>query len=617
MGATPIYLQRGVALLLSLILGVMVKPTKSRRFPLLGKLYDVLVLVLAVLSFGYVIVNSATIPLEIGMRNTKTLIASVAGILVITELGRRWVPPSLTWLNLAVLAYALFGHLLPIPVFSHPKVAFEQLATYTMVSQEGILGVGVAVMVDIIFIFLVFSAMLKTTGIGTFFLDLARAAVGRYTGGPALAAVVGSSLFGMVSGSPVANVAAVGVITIPLMIGMGYSPVFAAAVESVASTGGQIMPPVLGSVAFFIAEVTGTPYVKIIKYAIIPALVYYGAAATGVWLEAKRLGLRGLPASELPNLRAVIKGGWYFLLPVAALVAFLVLGFTPQTSAWYATVVAACIAVLRKVRLRQFVEALAEAALNSLGVMMAVAVIGIFIASFALTGIAAKLVPYVSQVVETSYLLGMLIVAVFALILGLPLPPLPTYIVCYVALAPLIPVLASAVGIPRLAVHMFLFYYAAMAPLTPPIALAAFTASGIAQCDPMTPGWKGMLLALPGFAVPFLFLQHPELLLMGDLWPGLVTAMGKALLLMGLSALVAIGWLGRRLGIWYRLVAALSIVFLIVFPRWGVPVAVLVLALAVGPTVIGRFCACGRSRTRMVSASRPDVCRSAEGGDRS
>lgn len=367
MATTTTYFQRGLALLLSLVLGVLVKPTKSDRFPVLGRWYDALVVVLSVASFGYIVFNSTAIVGRIGAGNTYDFLASVVGLLVVMELARRWTPPSLSYLNLFFFAYALFGHLIPDSLFSHPPVSFEHLITYTMISQEGILGIGVAVMVDIIFIFLVFAAVLKVTGIGDFILNFAKAAVGRFTGGPALAAIVGSSLFGMVSGSPVANVAAVGTITIPLMMRTGYRPVFAAAVESVASTGGQIVPPILGSVAFFISEVSGTPYMKIIICAIIPALVYYLSAGFSVWLEAKRIGLSGLPKSELPVLREVLKSGWLCILPLVLLVVLLAMDFTPQRSAWYASLLAAAVGVIKRAGLRRFLDAMAEAAMGSLG----------------------------------------------------------------------------------------------------------------------------------------------------------------------------------------------------------------------------------------------------------
>ncbi len=579
-GSTPMYFQRGFALLLSLVLGVLYKPTQSTRLPTLARFYDILIIALSVAGFGYLMLNSTAIVGRIGAGNIYDLVSSLISFIVVMEVARRWTPPALMILVLAFAAYAFLGHLIPSRVIGHPRISGEQFFTYTMTSQEGILGSGVAVMVNVIFIFMVLSAVLKLTGIGEFILNISKALVGRFTGGPALAAVVGSSLFGMVSGSPVANVAAVGTITIPMMIRMGYNPFFAGAVEAVSSTGGQIMPPILGSVAFFISEVTGTPYIKIAVYSLIPALIYYGSVGLAVSLEAWRQGITGLPKSELPLVRDVMKKGWYSLIPLVALIVLLALDFTPQKAAWYAIITAVLIGVMKKAGWKKFVDAMVESAHSSLGVMIAVAAIGIVVASLALTGLAPKIATMVASVTQVYWMLGLLVIALFGIVLGMGLPPLPAYIVMFVAVARLIPYLGS-LGFNELSIHMFMFYYAALAPITPPVALAAYTAAGIANTDPFKVGWRAFGIALPAFALPFLFVQHEQLLLMGDLWPGILLPLLKALILIFAGSLTVIGWLIKPIGLLRRLASVVAVVLVILPVSWSWPLALLMVLLIV------------------------------------
>lgn len=591
LGILSTYAVRGLPLLICLVLGVVYKPTQSKKYPLLAKVFDGVVIALSIVTYGYIVVNSTTIIGRLGSANTADLVMAVAGSLVLLELARRWTPPVLIYVTLFFVAYTLYGYLIPSGILKVPRISFEQFLSYSMFSQEGILGVGVDVMVSLIYIFLLFSAMLRVTGIGDFLVDIAKAATGRFTGGPALAAVAGSALFGMVSGSPLAGAAAIGSITIPMMLNMGYTPFFAASVVAAATNGGQIMPPVLGSVAFFISEVTGTPYIQIVKYSIIPALIYFATAVFAVWLEAKRMGIKGLPASELPKISDVVKKGWYYALPLVLLVVLLVYGQTPQKAAFYSTLLAALIAIVKKVGAKKFFDVLVEAANSSVEIMILVAFCGIIVASIAITGLAPKAGALVTMLSGGNVVVALAVIAALAIILGLPLPPLPAFIVLYVISTKIVSYMGD-LGIPAMAIYMFMFYYCAMAPLTPPVSPPAFVTAGIAGTEPFPVSWRAFFMAVGGFATPFLFTQHPQLLLLGnDIWPGILFPLLKAGLVIFAGGLLLVGWFAKDLAVWQRVLSLICMLIVVIYAQWWATLAAIaLLILVVLAAVVKRNC---------------------------
>ena len=530
------------------------------------------------------------------------VIATVASVLVF-EAARRVMGWALPLVCGTFLAYGFFGQYLPLSI-AHRGFGFDQIVSQLYLGSDGILGTPTLVSATYIFLFILFGAFLEHAGMIRLFNALALGLVGHARGGPAKVAVISSGLMGTISGSGVANVLTVGQFTIPLMKRFGYTPVFAGAVEATSSMGGQIMPPVMGAVAFIMAETLNVPYAEIVKAAIVPALLYYLTAFWMVHLEAGRLKLLGVPKDQCPDPWLALKQHWHLALPLAVLVYMLFHGFTPMFSGMMGLALTAILilgatlaASLSRVALRYvfwfalglgaasfvrwgivpvlgviallvlancFVEggrptlhtlkmALVDGARQALAVGIACAIVGVIIGVLTLTGAASNFAGFVLEIGETSLLLSLLLTMAVCLVLGMGIPTIPNYIITSSIAAPAL----LKLGVPLIVSHMFVFYFGIMADLTPPVALAAFAAASIAKAPAMKIGFKATQIAIAGFVVPFMAVYDPALMLQGEPSAAAVAyVVCKATLAIYLWGSAAIGYLWAPLNVAERAVAA-------------------------------------------------------------
>jgi TRAP transporter 4TM/12TM fusion protein len=450
--------------------------------------------------------------------------------------------------------------------FIFANVRPEQMVEIMYLTTEGIFGQTLGVSAAYVMMFVIFGAFMERTGVGRLFMDFAISIAGRQAGGPGKVSVISSSLFGTVSGSAVANVMVDGPITIPLMKRSGFKPHFAAAVESTASTGGQIMPPVMGAAAFVMAEFMAVPYLQVVIWALIPAILYYVAVFFAVHFEAKRVGLLGLPASEVPRLRDVMRERGHLFIPLVVILVGLIEGYSAPLCALAGTFSCIPVALLRKntregISWHTVWDALQEGAKNSIAVALACACSGIIIGVITLTGAAIDFSAVVIRMAQDALLLALVLTALAGLILGLGMPTTPAYIVM---VALLIPILIK-LGAPAPAAHMFAFYFAILSAITPPVALAVFAAAGLAKANMWDSGWAAMRVAAAGYIVPFMFVYEPALLMVKgwDEWHVSLLAFASAGI--GCMALAAglHGYLLAACKMWERAVLVIAAVLLI------------------------------------------------------
>ena len=605
---------------------------------------------LAIMAFAlglYHWVFEADLIQRAGQPNTADIVVGSVVILLVFEAARRIMGWSLPLMCAVFIPYALFGRSLP-SFLSHRGFAYEQVVDQLYLGTEGIYGVPTFVSATYIFLFILFGAFLERAGMIQLFNDVALGLVGHQKGGPAKVAVISSGLMGTINGSAIANVLTTGQFTIPLMIRFGYSRAFAGAVEATASMGGQIMPPVMGAVAFIMAETIGVPYYEIALAALIPALLYYASAFWMVHLEAGRRNLVGMPKHLCPNAWRAVVGQWHLLLPLIALVLLLFSGYTPlfagtiglamtallilgntatlamsrrafrfafwiglgSAAALLSRVIGlrvettALILVLALVvvglflrdgrtDLRRLLAAMADGAKAALGVGVACALVGTLIGVCTLTGVASDLARMVLGVAENNMLLALIMTMVACLVLGTGLPTIPTYIITSATVAPAL----LQLGVPLIVSHMFCFYFGIMADLTPPVALAALAAQAIANASHMKIGFIATRIALAGYVIPFMTVYSPALMLQGGTWLDTAYVVGKAVLAIMLWGAAATGWLFGPMA-WAERALATAAAFLLVVAVPLTDEAGFVLAIAV--------LALHYRRSRRLAAKVPD-----------
>ncbi len=438
------------------------------------------------------------------------LFAALAVILVI-EAARRVLGPVIPLLSAIFLVYAVYGRYFP-GIFAHGGFSWERVLYRMYLTYEGLFGVTITVSSTYIFLFILFGAFLKASGAAELFNDLALAIAGRKRGGPAQVAVLSSAMMGTLSGSAVANVATTGSFTIPMMKRIGYKPYFAGAVEAAASTGGMMMPPIMGAASFLMASFLGLSYVKIMLAAVIPALLYYAGIFITVDLEARRLGLKGLEEESLPRVKDVLLKRGILLLPVIVVVYFLLAGKTPLYAGFagiISTILASWVRPETRIGFREALKALEEGAKGAVTVGVATAVCGIIVGVAAMTGVGSVLAYNITNIAHGSIFFTLVFTMATAIVLSMGLPSTALYIVVAVVAAP---ALVKA-GVVPLAAHFFVFWFGVLSNVTPPVALAAYTAAGIAGDDPLKTGWTALKLTIAGFIVPFIFVYSPNLLL--------------------------------------------------------------------------------------------------------
>lgn len=493
---------------------------------------DLTLMALAVAPILYLFINYDYIINRIFYVDELTTLDVIMGTLMtvmVLEATRRAIGLALPITAVVFLAYGLFI----------AKLDPHQLLDQLYMTTEGIFGIPLSVSASYVLIFVLFGAFMERTGTGQLFMDFALSLTGHTAGGPGKVSCVSSALFGTISGSAVANVMVDGPITIPLMKRSGFPPHFAAGVEAVASTGGQIMPPIMGAAAFVMAEFIGVSYGQVIIWALIPAILYYVACFSAVHFEAKRRGLVGVPRADLPRLGAVMRERGHLFLPVLAILVVMYSGFSSPMAALAG--VAACfpVAALRKstrhyVTFENVILACVDGARNALPVAIACAAAGVVIAVVTLSGLGIVFTQYVVHLSQDYLLLALVFTMIAGIVLGMGMPTTPAYIIMTALLVPAI----IKFGIVVPAAHMFAFYFAVLSAITPPVALAVFAAAGIARSELWATGLAAVRIAATSFIVPFMFVYEPALLMIGDwptiIWSGFTASIGVILFAAGL-----------------------------------------------------------------------------------
>ena len=477
---------------------------------------DIGLIVLSVAACAYFIISMNEIVFRIGVSPTPLdLVFSSLVILLVLEMTRRTNGFVLPLIAVLFILYGLYGNLLPYSFGGHRGYSFSRLISY-LVGMDAMLSTPLATAASFVFLFFLFSSFLASTGAGQFFIDLALGLAGGTRGGPAKVAVIGSALFGMISGSSSANVVASGTFTIPMMIKTGYSPRFSAAVESVASTGGQVTPPILGAAAFIIAELTGTPYLDIALATVIPALLYFTSIYYMIDLEALKLSLMGHKAEDLPNVRSLIVRRGHLLIPILVLLYVMIVMKASVVKAAifgiYATVLCTFLRRDTRITVNKAVAGIADGAKQAVGLISACATAGLIIGVLNMTGTGLKFAGAVIAFSGGSIPVALFLTMCASLVLGMGLPTAAAYLICAAVVAPAL----TGLGVPVLTANLFIFYFACLSAITPPVALAAFTASFLARSNPMSVAFTAVRLGFVAFIVPYMFVYAPSLLFQGS-----------------------------------------------------------------------------------------------------
>ncbi len=557
--------------------------------PLLGKkrkdrpwslAVDVILSLLLLGIAFYVWVDYLNLVYRAGMPTTLDNIVCVVGILLTFEGARRTVGWAMIYIAAAFLLYAFLGQYL-FPPISHGGYDVVRVINSLFLSENGILGVPMNVMFNFIFLFIVFGALFGSAGGTRFFIDLTRSMFRGVTGGPAKVAVVSSGLMGTISGSAVANVVTTGTFTIPMMKKVGFESHVAGAVESVASTGGQLMPPIMGAAAFVMADYLNVPYLAVVKAALLPAIIYYLAVFGFVHFYTLKLGIRKDEDESLPPVLKVLKDFWVFVPPLVVLVYFLAAGYSTSMVVMYTIIAVVVMSLFKKeYRLgpRKLFAGLSEAANESVTVTGACAAAGMVIAVVLLTGLGVKIGNFVIYFSGGNLALGLIFIMLASLVLGMGMPTLVCYILLAVTTAP--PLIKM--GVPPMAAHLFIFYFGMLSMVTPPVGMAFYAGAAVAGADTMRTGWAAWRVALAGFLLPFMFVYSPSLLLMGD---PMETALAAVTAVIGAAALSVgvVGFIRRPMGAMERAVS-IAAALLLIKPGWitdliGVGIVIILLLL--------------------------------------
>jgi TRAP transporter 4TM/12TM fusion protein len=549
---------RGTHLLFAMVLVFLLVPAAGREGPRRLLWLDAALVAASLAAVGYLFVNYPVIVNRIIYIDELTVwdkaLATLTVVLVL-DASRRVIGWALPVTALIFLGYTLF--LTDIKV----AVLLEQM----YLSTDGIFGSTLGVSASYVIVFVLFGAFMEKSGTGRLFMDFALSLTGHTAGGPGKVSIVSSSLFGTISGSAVANVMVDGPITIPLMKKTGFRPPFAAAVEASASTGGQIMPPIMGAAAFVMAEYLAVSYFQVTVWAWIPALLFYVALFFAVHFEAKREGLMGVPRAELPRLGTVMRERGHLFIPIFIVLAGMAMSYSAPLCALVGAVATLPVALMRKstregITWRTVLEALEGGARDALSVAMACACAGIVIGVISLTGLGITFTQAVLALSQNSLFLALLLTAVAGIVLGMGMPTTPAYIVMVSLLVPAL----IKLGVATPAAHMFAFYFAVLSAITPPVALAVFAAAALAKANMWRAGFEAMRISAAGFIVPFMFAYEPALLAIGD-WGTIALATFTATI--GVMALAAslYGYLLAPLVAWQRL-ALVAAAFLLIKP---------------------------------------------------
>lgn len=527
---------RAIHLCFALILVWLLKSTVTKK-----KGIDVALNVLMILATvgitGYLIANATRFEMRPYGYSMLDGIVAVIGILVVLEATRRVMGWSLVIVAAVFIGYGLFGNLIPGKL-GHSGGTLFDVANRLMYSIDGVYGSILGISATLIFIYLLFGGFLLVLGGGEFFTKLAYAAVGSTRGGAAKVAVLASAFFGSISGSAISNVVTTGTVTIPLMRKLGFKPEFAGAVEAVASTGGQILPPVMGATAFVMANVMGVSYFDVVVAAALPAIFYFVAILFMVDFEAAKMGIKGIPREELPKMKDVLKEGWHFFIPFIVLIYLLmVLRWEAQTAGIYAVFSMILVQLIRQPKLssiKKIFEGLKEGASSAITVAVPCATVGIIVGIVVSTGVGLSFTAIVRSLAGEGIFALLFVMMIASLIIGMGVPTTAAYVMLAVLMVPTL----IDLGVVPMAAHMFALYFGILSVVTPPVALAAYTAAGIAQSNASKTGFRAFFLALSGFIIPYIFVYQPGLLLMGDAMEIFVAIVTTAVGIISLSGVV-------------------------------------------------------------------------------
>jgi len=579
-GLLPPMKQRVFHLAFILFLVFLLFPATTRSPKDRVPWYDIILAIAALASNFYIffVFDYVAFRFDISISFTNFLIGMVA-LLLLIEATRRAVGKELVILCVISVLYMLFGNLFP-GVFRYRGMSLIRLVEFMAWTTDGPYGIVLQVSASYIFTFIYFGVLISKTGIGDLFNDLAVSLFGRTRGGGAKVAVVASGAMGTISGIAVANVATTGSFTIPLMKKVGYTPSFAAAVEAVASTGGQLMPPVMGASAFIMAGILGIPYFSVIKAAFIPALLYYFALFLAVDLRALAIGLKGLKKEELPSIKKAILERGHMLIPIILLVALLVRGFSPLFSVFYSIVATMVISLINKktrISYKQFMDSLVEGAQRALPIATACAVVGFTVGMVGATGLGSVLGQWIIGLAGDIKFIALILIAISSLILGVGLPPTACYIVVAVIAAP---ILVRLLEIRPLMAHLFVYYYGMLAVITPPVALASFTAAGLVGENPYKVGWEAFRLGAPAYIIPFVFISSPSLMLFDVTIEGILFGLFRGIIMVVAMAASLQGFIFDKIGYLSRIPLFISAILIMYSSTWS-DIAGIIIALAV------------------------------------
>ena len=496
----------GIVIILSFLVYPAKKgSTKKNHIPI----YDIVLMVLGAGAYFYFVINFKTIIGHATRISQLEVIVGIIGILVLAETCRRVVGIPILCVATVFIGYAFYSGLGAGRAF--PQV-LKSIVYNLFYTTSGVIGTPIGVCSTYIALFILFGAFLEATGISEFFIQLANSLAGASTGGPAKVAVISSALCGMVSGSSVGNTVTTGSVTIPLMKKTGYKGEFAGAVEAAASTGGQIMPPIMGAAAFLMAEMVGVQYSEIAMRAIFPALLYFTGIFITVHLEAKRLGLKGIAKEDLPKFVPLFIRQGYLLIPLVTLVAMVMMGYTMSRSAVIATLLAILVSIPNKstrMNPTRFVNALETGGKNTLSVAVACGIAGIIAGVVTMTGLGQILISAIVSVAGDRVIIALFLTMLTCIVLGMGVPTTANYIIMATTCAP---ILVNGMGINKIAANMFVFYFGIVADITPPVALASYAGSAIAKSNPMKTALNASRLAIAAFIVPYIFAFNPAML---------------------------------------------------------------------------------------------------------
>lgn len=510
-GTLPAWQHRAVHLCVGLTLIYILFPfNKKKGF----QWFDLIPTLISLALLVFVVVDYPGPELRQGEPEVVDLIVGSLMVVLVVESVRRTNGWAMTLVSIFFIAYIFLGPYFP-GLLSHQGYRYIKFIDQMFNGTLGIFGTPLYVSSTVLILFVIWGAFLIRTGAGEFFTELALALTGNKRGGPALAAVVSSAMVGSITGNGAANVVITGAFTIPLMKRIGYKPSFAAAVEAVASQGGQIMPPIMGAAAFIMAEYVGVPYIKVCAYAAIPALGYYLLAGVMVYLEARKQGLGAIPKDQLPKTWEVFKNGFYFLVPIVFIVYMMAEGNSAMKAGFYAILLSIALSFIRKANRLNFLNLLVcleKGARSGLSVIAACAAAGIIVGAISLTGLGMRFSRFAVEVSGDNLLVLLFMMMIASLVLGMGMPTTPAYIILAVLGAPVL----IKMGVLPIAAHLFVFYFGIISGLTPPVAITAYTAAGVAGSDPTETGMYATKLALGGFLLPFMFVYNPALLLQSD-----------------------------------------------------------------------------------------------------